>query len=635
MEEKKLDLNSIIGFVLIFGILIWIMYQNQPSKESIAAEKAKKEQLAKTENANKIVAAQAAVTPATVVAGDSTQMAQLQKTLGGFAYSATLPSAKNDFTTIENEVVKLKIANKGGYIVEATLKNFEKFKKGSGQLVELIKDNNASLSLQLPTNDNRTLNTKDLYFEPTVSKVGADQILSMKLKAGANEFLEYKYILKPNDYMIGFDLRSQGLNKVLNTAKPLDLEWSLKTFRNEKSISYENRYTEVYFEHEEGKIDYVGQGQEKEEDSNKTTYVAYKQHFFSTILLTNKPFDVAKLQSNNLVHDEAIDTTFTKQFKANIPLAFDNGELDYKMSWYFGPTDYKILKSYDKNLEKVISLGWGIFGWINMFIFIPLFGFLSSTVGLSFGIAIIIFTILIKIAMSPITFKSFLSQAKMKVLRPEITELGEKFKKDPMKKQQETMKLYNKAGVNPMAGCIPALIQIPFMYASFQFFPSAFELRQKGFLWADDLSSFDEVIKLPFHIPLYGDHISLFPVLASIAIFFYMKMTSGDQQMATPQQEGMPDMAKMMKIMIYLSPIMMLFFFNSYGAGLSLYNFISNLITIGIMIVIKRYFIDSDKIHAQIQENKLKEPKKQGKFQQKLQEVMEQAEAQKAKDKKK
>jgi len=635
MEEKKFDLNSIIGFVLIFGILIWIMYQNQPSDASIAAEKAKKEQLAKTENANKVVATQAAATPAVVMAGDSTQMVQLQKKLGGFAYSATLPSAKNDFTTVENEVVKLKIANKGGYIVEATLKNFEKFKKGSGQLVQLIKDNNASLSLQLLTNDNRTLNTKDLYFEPTVTKVGADQILSMKLKAGANEFLEYKYILKPNDYMIGFDLRSQGLNKVLNTAKPLDLEWNLKTFRNEKSISYENRYTEVYFEHEEGKIDYVAQGQEKDEDSNKTSYVAFKQHFFSTILLTDKPFETAKLQSNNLVNDEEIDTVYTKQFKANIPLAFTNGELDYKMNMYVGPTDYKILKSYDKNLEKVISLGWGIFGWINMFVFIPLFGFLTSNVGLSFGIAIIIFTILIKIAMSPITFKSFLSQAKMKVLRPEITELGDKFKKDPMKKQQETMKLYNKAGVNPMAGCIPALIQIPFMYASFQFFPSAFELRQKSFLWADDLSSFDEVIKLPFHIPLYGDHISLFPVLASIAIFFYMKMTSGDQQMAAPQQEGMPDMAKMMKIMIYVSPIMMLFFFNSYGAGLSLYNFISNLITIGIMIVIKRYFIDSDKIHAQIQENKLKEPKKQGKFQQKLQEVMEQAEAQKAKDKKK
>jgi YidC/Oxa1 family membrane protein insertase len=309
-----------------------------------------------------------------------------------------------------------------------------------------------------------------------------------------------------------------------------------------------------------------------------------------------------------------------------VPLAFTNGELDYKMNWYFGPTDYKTLKSYDRNLEKIVPLGWGVFGWINKFIFIPLFGFLSSFMGL--GISIIVFTILIKIAMSPITFKSFLSQAKMKVLRPEITEIGEKFKKDPMKKQQETMKLYNKAGVNPMAGCIPALIQIPFMYASFQFFPSAFELRQKGFLWADDLSSFDQIFKLPFHIPLYGDHVSLFPILAAIAIFFYMKMTSGDQAMAQPQQDGMPDMAKIMKVMIYVSPVMMLIFFNSYGSGLSLYNFISNLITIGIMLVIKRYFINSDKIHAQIQENKTK-VKSESKFQKKMREMMEQAEAQK------
>ena len=634
MEQKKLDINSIVGFVLIFGILIWIMYQNQPDPKVIAAEKAQKEMVAKAAKAKELEQKsieKAAVAVATT--GDSTQLAQLQKTLGNFAYSATLPSAKGDFTTIENEVVKLKIANKGGFIVEAILKQHEKFKKGSRQLVELIKDNNANLNIALQTSDNRTLNTKDLYFEPTISKVGQDQILSMKLKAGANEFLEYKYILKPNDYMIGFDVRSQGLNKVLNTAKPLDLQWSMKTYRNEKSISYENRYTEVYFEHQDGKIDYVGQGENKEENAENASFVAFKQHFFSTILLTDKPFASSKLVSNDLVKDEAVDTTYTKQFTAEIPLAFTNGELDYKMNWYMGPTDYKTLNNYDKNLEKIISLGWGIFGWINKFIFIPLFGFLSSYI--AYGIAIIIFTVLIKIAMSPITFKSFLSQAKMKVLRPEIAELGEKFKKDPMKKQQETMKLYNKAGVNPMAGCIPALIQLPFMYASFQFFPSAFELRQKSFLWADDLSSFDEVIKLPFHIPLYGDHISLFPVLAAIAIFFYMKMTSGDQQMAAPQQEGMPDMAQMMKIMIYVSPLMMLFFFNSYGAGLSLYNFISNLITIGIMIVIKKYFIDSDKIHAQIQENKLKAPKKPSKFQQKLQEAMEQAEAQKAQRNKK
>jgi YidC/Oxa1 family membrane protein insertase len=632
MEEKKLDLNSIIGFLLIFGILIWIMYQNQPSEATLAAEKAKKEQLAKTEKANKIKPNPATAEPVFAAPSDSTQLAQFQKSLGNFAYSATLPSAKNDFTTIENEVLQLKIANKGGYIAEATLKKFEKFEKGSGQLVELIKNNNASLNMQLQTADNRTLNTKDLYFEPTLTKIGEDQIVSMKLKSGANEFLEYKYVLKPNDYMIGFDVRSQGLNTVLNTSKPLDLEWNMKTYRNEKSVSYENRYAEVYFQYEEDKTDYVGQGKDKEENPNKLNFIAFKQHFFTSILVTNTPFETSKLQSNNLVEDETIDTTFTKHFKANVPLAFSNGELDYKMNWYFGPSDYEILQSYDKNLEKVIPLGWGVFGWINKFIFIPLFGFLSTYI--SYGIAIIIFTILIKIAMSPITYKSFLSQAKMKVLRPEITELGEKFKKDPMKKQQETMKLYNKAGVNPMAGCIPALIQIPFMYASFQFFPSAFELRQKGFLWADDLSSFDQIFKLPFHIPLYGDHVSLFPILAAIAIFFYMKMTSGDQQMAAPQQEGMPDMAKMMKIMIYLSPVMMLIFFNSYGAGLSLYNFISNLITIGIMFVIKNYIVDSDKIHAQIQENKLKEPKKQSKFQQRLQAAMEQAEAQKAKNKK-
>ncbi|WP_281323580.1 membrane protein insertase YidC [Flavobacterium aestivum] len=630
MEEKKLDLNSIIGFVLIFGILLWIMYQNKPSEATIAADKAKKELLAKEAKAK---AAQALAAPTAVVAGDSTQLAQLQKTLGGFAYSATLPSAKNDVTTIENDFVLLKIANKGGYIVEATLKKFEKFEKNSGQLVSLIKDNNANLNIQLQTNDNRVLNTKDLYFEPSLSKVGADQILSMKLKAGANEFLEYKYILKPNDYMVGFDVRSQGLNKVLNTAKPLDLQWNMKTFRSEKSIAYENRFTEIRYQYEEGKHNYVSDGKDKEESPEKVDYIAFKQHFFASILLTNTPFEKTSLKSNKLALDETKDTIFIKDLKATAPLAFQNGEVDYKMNWYFGPTDYTTLKAYDKDIEKIVPLGWGLFGWINKFIFIPLFGFLSGNI--SYGIAIIIFTIIIKLAMSPITYKSFLSQAKMKVLRPDITELGEKYKKDPMKKQQETMKLYSKAGVNPMAGCIPALIQIPFMYASFQFFPSAFELRQKSFLWADDLSSFDSVYKLPFHIPLYGDHISLFPILAAIAIFFYMKMTSGDQQMAAPQQEGMPDMAKMMKYMIYISPIMMLIFFNSYGAGLSLYNFISNLITIGIMFVIKNYIVDSDKIHAQIQENKLKEPKKPGKFQQRLQEAMEQAEAQKARDKKK
>ncbi|MDI1316357.1 membrane protein insertase YidC [Flavobacterium sp.] len=632
MEKKKFDFNTIIGFGLIFVIIVWMSYNSQADevKEQAKAKQAKVEEAKTTAASAKEIAPIVTAADSTVL--DSVKIKQLTGTLGSFAYSATLPSAKENFTTLENEFIKLKVANKGGQVSEVILKNYERFKKNSGQLVELIKNNNASFNLELQTKDNRVLNTKNLYFEPTLTKVGPNQVLSMKLKAGANEYLEYKYVLAPKEYLVDFDIHSQGLNTVLNTTKPIDLQWDLKTYRNERSISYENRYAEIYFEHNDGKIDYVGQGTDKEENPEKISFIAYKQHFFSSILLTKTPLVTAKLHSHNLVIDEKKDTIFTKQYKVIAPLAFTNGELDYKMNWYYGPTDYKTLKKYDRNLEKIVPLGWGIFGWINMFIFIPLFGFLSSYMG--FGIAIIVFTILIKIAMSPITFKSFLSQAKMKVLRPEITEIGEKFSKDPMKKQQETMKLYNKAGVNPMAGCIPALIQLPFMYASFQFFPSAFELRQKGFLWADDLSSFDQIAKLPFHIPLYGDHISLFPILAAIAIFFYMKMTSGDQAMAQPQQEGMPDMAKIMKIMIYVSPVMMLIFFNSYGSGLSLYNFISNLITIGIMLVIKRYFINSDKIHAQIEVNKTK-PKTESKFQKKMREMMEESEKQKQLQKKK
>ena len=628
MEEKKFDKNSIIGFGLIFIIVMWMMYNSQQSAQKEQIEKTKIAKQNSIQKLKEVKTKEIATAIKDTAVSDTVKLQKLQSTLGSFAYSATLPSAKDGSTVLENDLVKLTISNKGGYISEAILKKYEKFRKDSGQVVELIKNNNANFNLELLTSDNRILNTKEMYFEPTLTKSGSEQILSMKLKAGENQYLEYKYVMKADNYMLDFDITSQGLEKTLNTSKPADLHWDLKSYRNEKSVTYENTNAEIYYQYDGGKISYVGQGKDKSENPVKTTFIAYKQHFFSSILMTKEPFEVAELKSSTLVNDAKVDTVFTKQFNAKMPLAFKGGKLDYNMNWYYGPTDYKTLKSYEgKNLDEIIPLGWGIFGWVNRFIFVPLFGFLGGF--MSYGIAIIVFTILIKLAMSPITFKSFLSQAKMKVLRPEITELGEKFKKDPMKKQQETMALYRKAGVNPMAGCIPALIQMPFLMASFRFFPSAFELRQKSFLWADDLSSFDQIFKLPFTIPLYGDHVSLFPILAAIAIFFYMKATSGDNAMAQPQQEGMPDMGKIMKLMIYVSPLMMLVFFNSYGSGLSLYNFISNLITLAIMFVIKKYIIDSDKIHAQIQENKIK-PKKESKIQRKMREMMEQAEEQKA-----
>jgi YidC/Oxa1 family membrane protein insertase len=627
MEEKKFDINSIIGFALIFGILMWIMYQNQPTEQELAADKANKELVEKKAAEEKIINAATQSTTDGTSKIDSTQLAQLKGALGNFAYSATLPSAQNDFTTIENDLLSLKIANKGGYIVDATLKNFERFEKGSGELVKIIQQNNASLNLNLKTTDNRNLDTKNMYFEPTLTKEGENQVLTMRLKAAASSFMEYRYVLKPNEYMLDFSIRSQGLDNVLNSSSPIDLVWELKTYRNEKSVSYENRYAEIVYEYEDGKDNYSGQGTIAQEDAVDVTYIAYKQHFFTSILLTDKPFKKAVMTSENLVEDEEIDTTFTKNFKSIIPLAFTGGEINYKMNWYYGPADYRILNGYERNLDEIIPLGWGIFGWINRYIFIPTYDFLTGF--FPYGIAIIVFTILIRLIMSPITYKSYLSQAKMKVLRPEITELNDKYKNDAMKKQQETMKLYGKAGVNPMAGCIPAVLQIPVFYALFQFFPSAIDLRQKSFLWADDLSSFDSVLDLPFYIPFYGNHVSLFPILASVAIFFYMKMTTGDQQMAAPTQEGMPDMGKIMKVMLYVSPLMMLFFFNNYASGLSLYYFVSNTITIGIMLVIKNYIVDNDKIHAKIQENKAK-PKTEGKFQRKMREMMEQAEVQKS-----
>ena len=344
------------------------------------------------------------------------------------------------------------------------------------------------------------------------------------------------------------------------------------------------------------------------------------------MLLTDTRFKNVKVKTENLVKEETIDTVYTKSFATTIPLELQGGEINQSMDWYYGPSDFKVLDTYNRNLDELVPFGWGLFGWINRYIFMPLFGFLGGF--MPYGIAIVVMTILVKILLSFVQYKQFLSQAKMKILKPELDEIREKHKDNKMKAQQETMALQTKAGASPMAGCLPALVQLPVFYALFQFFPSAFDLRQKSFLWVKDLSSYDVIANLPFNIPFYGNHVSLFPILASIAIFFYMRLTTGQNMQSAPQQEGMPDMGKMMKYMMYFSPIMMLFFFNNYASGLSLYYFISNLISIGIILVIKNFILDEDKIHAQIQEKK-KQPKKQNRFQKKMADMMEQAEKQK------
>ena len=627
MEEKKFDFNSLIGFVLLGAIMLWWMYSNQPTPE----EQAAKEKGAEIENVEAKEATTNAATfnnttQTTLQATDSLSLVKAKGKLGDFGYSATVLEGE---TVLENNVLRLVISNKGGQIKEALIKNYVTY---DSLPLYIVKDQNASFNINFGTSENRILNTKDLMFEPTISSDGSKEVLSMKLKVSDSRFLEYRYEMSPDEYMVDFNIRSQGLSTSLNSAQQITLDWSLDGFSHEKSIRYENQQTEMYYEKGDEDIDYLSVGGEDDAEESDVNWVAFKQHFFSAILISDKAFDNAKLTSVTLSKDEEIDTVFTKAFALKTPLALDGGEFNYNMNWYIGPNDYQILKKYDRNLKEIVNLGWGIFGYINRLVFIPVFNFLQGFIG-NYGLIIILLTIVVRIIMSPLVYKSYLSSAKMKVLKPEMEEINKRLpgKENAMKRQQETMAVQSKAGVSPLSGCIPALLQMPVFFALFRFFPSNIDLRQKGFLWADDLSSYDSVFELPFHIPMYGSHISLFPILASVAIFFYMRMSQSQQMgMQQPTQEGMPDMQKMMKMMMYLSPVMMLIFFNMYASSLSLYYFVSNLLTITIMLVIKHYIIDEEKIHAKIEENK-KKPKKEGKFRKRLNDAMKQAQEQQAK----
>ena len=624
MEQKKFDVNSFIGMILIGGILLYWMYSSQPEVDPNATTST--EQVIDSTKTN----TNSNATTITPLVNDSLKQVNLQNQLGSFASSVI--NGSEGTTTIENDKLLLRIDNKGGQIVEALIKGYKTF---DSLPLHMIKDNNASFNINFGTTDNRILNTKDLFFEPSITKNGNTQVLSMKLKVSDNQFLEYRYEMT-EDYMVNFAVRSQGLSNIINSSNPINLDWTLKGYRHEKSLRTENTMYSYFYFKAEDEVDYINA--DNNDIVNDVDWVSYKQHFFSSILLTDKPFSNAAIASEDLVKDEAIDSVFTKRYSLKTPLELSNGELNYNMKWFYGPSNYKRLKAYEgTDLEETADLGWGIFGTINRWIFIPIFGMLEGFMG-NYGLIIILMTIVVRIIMSPLVYKSYVSSAKMKVIRPELNALNEKYpgKENAMKRQQETMAVQRKAGVSMLSGCIPALLQMPVFFALFKFFPSNIALRGESFLWADDLSSYDTIFNLPFTIPFYGNHVSLFPILASIAIFFYMKMNQSQQMnMQAPTQEGMPDMSKMMKYMIYFSPIMMLFFFNNYASSLSLYYFISNLLTITIMLVIKNYVIDEDKIHAKIEENKKRPEKKKSKFRERIDSAMKQAQEQQAQQKRK
>ena len=614
MEDNKIDINSLIGlFLLGFIFIVWLWLNPPPDQEIIISDENIEEQIQEDK---------AIDTELSEIIENEIDLSN--ENIDLFTFDSL--QSNNQLKIIETDKFKISFSSKGGQISSLELKeNYNYLSKP----VNLVKNGNSIFNFSFLGKNGVQYNTNDLNFDFFVQNVDDSKIILMKSNVNENTFVEYKYTID-DGYIIDFDFRSEGFKKLVNSDQPYSFEWELNAFRNSKSISYENRYTYLTYFHDNDNIDYLSISGEDEDEENNLNWISYKQHFFSSVLIPKEEqvFEKAIFNSEDLVNDTSIDTLFTKKFLTTIPFKYVNNEFDNSFRFYFGPNEYSTLKSYEIDLEESIDFGWGIFGFINKNIFVPLYKYLSNL--FPYGIAIIFMTIIVRIALAPVLYKSYLSQAKMKILKPELNEINAKFKDNAMKRQQEMMSLYRKAGANPMSGCLPGLLQIPVFYALFMFFPSAFDLRQKSFLWADDLSAYDSIIDFGFYIPLYGDHVSLFPILAAISIFFYMKMTTGQQMASQPKpQDGMPDMAKMMKYMIYFAPIMMMVFFNNYSSGLSLYYFISNLLSIAIMFTIKNYILDEQKIRQQIQFNKSQPNKPPSRFQRRMQAIMEEAERQK------
>ena len=601
MEENKIDVYQIIGFLLLIAAIFWWFNVTIPDLEKSA----------NAENQNNAQENQSEI----IIEKDVLDLSDIFTPSNNETSNNIVGLKDNQEIRVENKDVVFKFNSKGGSLTQVQLKGYSNYRE---EPLFIVNDNQ-KINLNFQTKNGYEINTSDYNFEIEQFERGNVKIVIMKLLISEFQSIAFEYKIPENGYMIDFNIISKGLSSFINYDKKINFNWTLDAFRQAKSVDYENRYSQLLFQYDGDDTNYLSSYSDSDDSEDSVNWISYGQHFFNSILVFDSPIDNVEFTSTKLFDDQGKDVAFTKKYSSVIPLTLKSSEINSNMKWYIGPNDYDILKNYDNKIYDSIYFGWGIFGWINRFIYFPFFGFLVKY--FSAGIAVILMTIVTRIVMSPVTYKTYVSQARMKVIKPEITELNEKYKNDAVKRQQETMKLYNKAGANPLLGCVPALLQLPVFYALFCFFPIAFQLRGKSFLWAEDLSSYDTIAELPFSIPFYGDHISLLPILASIAIFFYTKMSSGAQMQ--PTQPGMPNM----KFIMYLMPVMMLFFFNNYASAFSLYYFISNILTILIMISIKYFIIDEDKIRLQVQENKNR-PRKQNRFQRKMQEMMDEAERQ-------
>lgn len=585
-QNNGLDKSQIISFAVLCLVLFGFMFyfqRNSAEEEKLNAEQQKTEQ---AKNAIK-------PTPAANINPNVT------------------PGAIQ-VSNLANNELKLEFSSLGGQVSKVELLKYKAYdqKTDTADLpLYLINKNNSSYGFQFKDKTGKTINTKDLVFSPVVKGN------AVTLTANYNgAIIQFVYTLL-DKYTLDFKVRTQGLASVTSDNKA-DFIWDYNVRNVEKGRSQEQSHSEFSYAFNNYK-DYDYDGRTTMDEPDETlNWIGVKQQFFSSVIEAKSGFTQSKGVQENIEEGE-----YLKKLNFEGFVSMNGSELNQDFTWYFMPLDLPLLKSYDKNFDEILPLGWSFIGGMNRYFFMPMYNIIASW-GLTAGWVIFLMTIIVKLILSPIMYKQHKLSAMMRVIRPEIDEAHAKLKDaDPMKKQQATMEIYRKAGVNQMAGCLPALVQIPIFYALFRFFPNFIDLRGQGFWFAKDLTAYDDLIKLPFNIPLLGDHLSIFAIACTIVILIYTVMTSGNMQQ--PQQEGMPNM----KVIMYIFPITFLFFLNTSASGLSWYYFVSNAINILIILVIKYVILDEKKIHAQIQANKA-QPKKEGKFQKRMREMMEKAQEQ-------
>ena len=642
-----MDKKSIIGIAVVAVLFLGFAYFNSQQQKEYLEQKAAYEAYV-----DSVAAAARAAAPVadSLASGNGVQaevaaaeaaaaVRERQVETLGESLTAAREAEAEEFI-VENDVMAVLFSTRGGQIKGVTLKDYTQYgpRGKRDRKIEMMDPATARFGLSFYLKNglkNVPVNTLDYVFtaQPVVGEADGAKSVVMRLPVAEGAYLEYRYLIydteaPERDYLVDFDVRLVNMAPEMANQTQIQIDWANTTFQNEKGFQNENMYTTLSYRFpDETSIEELGmsEGAKSKNISTQVNWVAFKQQFFSSVFIAPDNVSYA-----NLAFDTAApESSLLKTFTAQMGVPYTPQTEGYDFAFYFGPNKYSILKKIgepggaDIYLERLVPLGWGIFGWVNRWCVIPVFDFLRNYIG-SFGIIILILVILVKLVISPLTYKSYVSMAKMRLIKPQVDELNKKYpkKEDAMKKQQATMELYKKAGINPMGGCIPMLIQMPILIAMFRFFPASIELREQPFLWADDLSSYDSIVNLPFSIPFYGDHVSLFALLMAVSLFGYSWFNY--QQTASSQ----PQMAGMKFMMVYMMPIMMLFWFNSYSSGLCYYYLLSNIFTIGQTLVIRR-MVDDNKIHAIMQANAAKKSKgKKSKFQQRYEELMRQQEAQ-------